>query len=544
MASDQRRIRSNQTMPVRDQQVLPVVAASAAFQTQEVRDPKARGLLVGLQSFNQNLDQYLQVQDAEDKRGGYNSGLAGGDAEKAKRVGRTFAQSFQEGSGAADSIKDAKAIQASYQTDFDKDNGDIESFIKDQYNERTAGLDDGDYQAGYDRTMAEAMQALRSQHGEYQANTIIDQNRANAMERIDQIVAKEVDIMNIFGKEYDPNRLLSEVQSVAADQRIPNTERNEMIFLALNNHAQEGHPEVLEALKESRTDIVTGQKLDPMYNIPKWKQQIDNAIRVAENVQASKTIAGLRAAEKQHENNQEVAMMGVLDLALKGDKIGANKELLRLSLDRGLFTSVKDLVNLRKIVNDGMDDVAEEGEEAVEASGMKSILDGQLSQRGILNLDGISNSGKGRLLSFWNSQEAKRTKADSAPKYHTDPQFQNAEALIKHALGPKVSPWGDWDDRKIAEGAEADSANIEIHLFAQRNPNATVSDLVKKADEIVARFQQNRAVKIRDQLQRNGTPYNSARDVMAGYYAGDIDKVTYGRYLQMFSRLAPTTPPK
>ena len=536
MANTDRRIRANPTMPVREQQVLPVVAASPTFTAQEVRDPAARGLLLGLQSFNQNLDQYLAKQDETDKKQGYISGMAGGDADKAKRVGRTFAQSFQEGSGAANSIKDAKAIQAEYYQNFDKENGDIEAFIKEQYESRTKGLDDGDYRAGYDRTMAEAMQALRTQHGEYQATTIIDQNRANAMERIDQIVAKEVDIMNVFGDEYDPNRLLSEVQAIAADQRIPNTERNEMIFLALNNHAQEGHPEVLEALKQSRTDIVTGQKLDPMYNIPKWKQQIDNAIRVAENVQASKVIAANTAAATQKEQEQEVAMMSVMDLTLAGDTVGAERELLRLSQDRTLFTSVKDLVSLRNIVRDGMDDVAKPFEDEVENGSMKEILDGRLGQRGILNMPGISNAGKGRLLAFWNTVQSQAKENSKITKIHTDPAFKQAELIIDAALAPTKSILDtSFGEQDVMDRNEQEQGKTELLLFALSNPDMATSEILLKADQISKRFLYNRAI---DEGEgRNSTPYRSAEEVIAAWRRGEItDRVTYGRYLKMFPR--------
>src|SRR5688500_7588312 len=150
-------------------------------------DHELRGLVSGLQMLNPELQRYAQISNAVDFERDTKAGTAA--RQKGEELSKDSPHWFKHGymmmDGQVKGDLDGKTILESYTTEFDKDSGDLDQFVREKFQGLTKGIQDESFLEGYNQTIAKHLQSVRQVHNEYQQGQVIQKVESNALQKMD-----------------------------------------------------------------------------------------------------------------------------------------------------------------------------------------------------------------------------------------------------------------------------------------------------------------------------------------------------------------------
>lgn len=539
-----------------------VSASPVAVVAKPDTNSEIEGFIKGLSELNPRLAAKFDESDRKDRSAGADAAKSGMSAEQARQRSKSFLEGYMEGSGEAAAIRDLSELQERYERgEVDKQYGDVNPLISGHYEQKMRGITDPVYRRGFDRIYSQGAQKLRQSHGENLARAAQDTARATAQVRIDYETRRAIEAGETLGPEY-----AARVGEIARDARLTTTEADEQLFLSLKRYSDEGNADVWAITELPRIDPHTGKETPGMYHNPVWKQKIDAARQHALTAGLARKEAQERAAKREREERQMVALMPVMDLYLAGDTEGANRELQRLSQDRSLFSRGDELVAFRRLARQAEVDIERPGEEGRVNDWMVEIYreaSPSMLMR-IVNDEAISAKSKKSLLAEARAEmsrrraeanDARRTAAaekSSANAWVRDPQFDASRDNIRAALKPQKGMFDKIDDSDAALTRAAAQAEAEFINWNANNPNATAAERAEQSRVIIDRYRKQAeyvrpqggigdATRAAEVLARQGVPYRSHAELLADYKAGTLDPDTFMHYSSILTQVRGST---
>jgi hypothetical protein len=277
-----------------------------------------------------------------------------------------------------------------YETKFDKDGGNLDQFIQQQFSERTKGLGDKSFLTGYSASFGQAMEHLRAAHSKFQTQQVVENHESNLLFQIDSTVRADV----TAGRPIDPAKLDALKGEFKKFFGTSGADWNDLLFKSVKRLGDDGNPTVYAFLKEKNADGTPG-----MYYIPKWKTQVDAAEVHAQNVFLEKQTRAYTLAQKQREEKQDTALYSVFDKLYNGDTDGAQTD-FAAQVKSGLFTRASDIVKWQEMFRKVETRELRPDEQAQMSEALAGVVTGKMGVRDILALE-LPPKEKRQLLSEW-----------------------------------------------------------------------------------------------------------------------------------------------
>lgn len=428
--------------------------------------------LEGLSTVNPNIAKFQEGQRANDK----NQIDAGARARatgqtKDPSQGDMWSRGYMRMDGAVKGIADQEKIQTAYNTQFDKDTGDIDSFISAQTGDLMKGMNDPHFKEGYERNLAPALNKMRQDFAEYHTKQVSQRMESNAMTLIETGARDYID----KGQPIPDSWIDNAKNRLRIEMGVPGSRFNDLLFTSLKRMGDEGNFAVYDTLKRPRSDGTPG-----MYFIPAWKEKIDIAQVHAQNVYNEKRNQAEIHAKKDREDRQETSLFSVFDRLTTGDEAGARQQFNTLR-SSGLFSRASDLVKWEKMFDDTSKREARPDQQATEAellSGIYTRKHGYNDVINALNRGDITNTqfksllGETRKLKH-DDRMAAAEEAKAEKGVYSTPQFRFAKEYLNDALKSGSTPL---DPMGIGTNFERTlRANAELRLVQEskdvKNPN-------------------------------------------------------------------------
>lgn len=229
------------------------------------RDPTLQGLLEGLSSISPAIMNKLQ-EVKEDEAGKAVTDRLGG--VEAQSDSANYQYHYLHTDGLVKGQQDATSLWSSYQTEFDKDGGNLEQFLADKYKEQMNGAKDGPFLRGYNKPVADMLENIRKTHLDYQRKTVETRAESNTMQLMDNVVGAFVRQDTPIPEDYLENLEKTTGKHLGVSQQ----RFQELLFETVKRAGDEGHFTAFDLLKKPRSDGSPG-----LYYDPKWKEKIDAA---------------------------------------------------------------------------------------------------------------------------------------------------------------------------------------------------------------------------------------------------------------------------
>jgi hypothetical protein len=190
-----------------------------------------------------------------------------------------------------------KVVQA-YQEGFDKDSGDLEQFLKDQW-ETHAWKDKSDiYTNKFSPLAQKTMQNLRELQGKH----VLEKREAEVGSEIVRMFKGDIEDVSKNGVPWDVGQY--EMRRDGLRKLFPgktNAEMDELVFEAVYQKATETlDPTLFQVFKKDHTDGTPG-----LYNIPKWREKVDQAF--------NRVLSAKNSAYDESEKRADKALKGAAD---------------------------------------------------------------------------------------------------------------------------------------------------------------------------------------------------------------------------------------
>jgi len=489
------------------------------------------GLLNGLSSFNAGLKDYADAKDVIDdksRQDGKHSAARGEDVDKAR--GEAFVNGYMTLKGSIEGERDKADILQKYDTTFDKENGDLEGFIKSYAADKMKGVPQGAFTAGHQETFSPALLKLRKDHKEYQTKRVVADVESNAVELLTGGIGAYVSAGQPVPQEYRD----SIKGYLGANLGVSEARYQDLEFAAVKRLGDEGNFGIYDMFKRPQADGAAGLYFDPA-----WKEKIDQAQLHATNVFLSRQGAAEKAARAAREDAQDVAMLEVFNAE-------DPKEATRMFEQHraaGLFTRASELVKYEKLLTEKVDGKPSINQLDTEMGLLPRALEGNLPLKTILGAD-ITRGQKMGLIAKNKAavDEARRLAATNANaaaarenSVFNDPLYRGAKDYLSTVLRPR--PANDMDfmqvgtpfDRNIQARAEIDYVNA---MKTRRPDEATAV-----AMEIADRYQKQRnnfSPSQRANVAAGSVPFNNIGEAIAAARAGQITPAELNSYTDHF----------
>lgn len=443
-------------------------------------DPTLNSLVTGLTQFNTKLSNYLENQADRDLEDGMTARKTG--APKPEDKGGWFAHGYMVMDGQVKGMQDGTALQTAYDTEFDKEAGDIDGFIKKQWADRTKGLTDEAFMRGYGAEFERAASELRKKHTEYQRVQVLQKHESNGQFLIDQFVGSFAG----RGTVPDTEALDTFKQQLKNQYGFSLSKVNEMMFITAKRLGEEnGNFAIFEMFKKPNADGTPGA-----YYIPKFKEQIDAAQVQAQTRFLQKQNQAYEQMKRLREEKQESAMLAVYTQAIDGDADGARAALRRL-VANGTISHGSDYLKyseaLVKLENRDM-----RKDEQVAMTGLLAgIYSGKVRVKDIID-SGLPPKEQRQLLTELRTKQVQdRTLALQAEANADRPfrshAFKSQEDWIEVELKPIRSPLEPMKEEDLFREGARNQAKLEFTEWVSRNGVKDPETLRAKAVEIVER---------------------------------------------------------
>lgn len=421
--------------PISEPQAKQVVAQPTDQLTLPIQDPDLIGLVKGLTALQPSLQKYV----VNSGQANANRDMAAGSADR--QMGKPVAEgstdwykhAYMMQDGQVNGDKAGNELLQAVATGFNRDTGDINSFIQDHFQKDTQGITDHSYMEGYNESIAPHIQKVRLEQLQYQQDAVVEKVESNGMYKMDKAFQDRI----ATGEPITVDDLEAARKDLNSNFGISNARFNELSFTALDNLGKQGNYAVYDALREKKPDGTPG-----MYNIPAWKARIDSAQIHSQNVFLAKRSAADAALKKEREDHQDTALYGVF-LKMDTDPAAAKVEYAKLRRE-GLFSRASDIIDWDNKFNAASKRDASAAQQDMEVSLQQGIYTGKSRPQEIVQAD-ITPAQKRSLMGEWyrvknDNRQAAAAGQTAADSIYRTQDFRSGETYIETVLRPQASP--------------------------------------------------------------------------------------------------------
>lgn len=486
-----------------------------------MRDPDADALLQGLSQFQPKLAEWAKQKEGEAEDRGSVDRMAGREQQES---GAAYARAYFATDGLVKGQEDGANLMTRYNTEFDKDKGDLEGWLQENYQTRLQGVQDEHYLDGYQKGVVPAFQAIRKAHIDYQREAVETRVKSNAKQLLLNGVRAYV-----TQNQPVPEGYIASIQDyMGKNLGVSSQQFGELLFDSVRQVGDEGHFEAYDLLKKDRPDGSPGIYYDPAFT-----KQIDQAQAHSYNVSEQR-------AHAERDKRQNVALY---DVFAEEDPIKAQVKYDQIK-KAGLFTRADDLIKWDKLMlekSDGKPDVRQ-----LEREGtlLASVYQGKLSYRDILkeNSAGDITSGQrkyllGEIRRVQNeNQQAAAAAGKAEEAIYKTMEFRAADEFLQTTLAKRPRDLLDLPGQRSMEFDQQQLAQARLELVrAAKGKNSTeVQPLV---EEITSRYMKRREGYDREQQKEvaaGRTPFKSLQEVMEAGRKGTLSPDEYRAYSNYF----------
>lgn len=484
------------------------------------KDPDVEALVSGLSMFQPKLQAILQEKNQEEAQQGSFDRQAGAENKDSSAA---YRRAYFATDGLVKAQEDGSALLARYNTEFDKDKGDLEGWLQEHYQGRLKGIQDEDYVEGYQKGLLPALQAIRKSHLEYQKKAVETRVETNAMQLLDNAV-----LPYVTSNQPIPDGYLETIQSDVGGKLGVSRERfNELLFETVRRHGDEGHFKAYELLKMPWKDGTPGLHMDPA-----WAQKIDQA-------QLHSYSAAATRSQHDRDTRQNEALYSVF---AEDDPRKAQEAYNQLKTG-GLFSRADDLIKWDKLFMEKLDGKPDANQLEKEGTILAKIYQGGVSYRDILeaNARGEITSGSRKYLlgEVRRVQTENRTIAAQSEKkedsVYKSVEFKSAEDFLEGMLKPR--PKDDRDFMGVGtpfDRAQLAQAKLEFTRAAKGKSAEEIQPLV---EDITNRYMKRREGYNKDQRENVGSgriPFKSLKEARTAAAQGLLSPDELRQYIDYF----------
>jgi hypothetical protein len=409
--------------------------------------------------------------------------------------------------------------------------GNIDDFVRDQFQKRTNGLTDQSALEGYNQTIIPHLQKIRDTQLEYQKEAVTQKVESNALAKLDSYIRP-------FAENGEP------IPDEGIDQMrgdlgkffgVTGKRYNDLLFNALDRLGKEGNYAVYDGLKKTRADGTPG-----MYFIPAWKERIDAAQIHSQNVFLAKRSAADAALKKEREDRQDTALYDVF-IKMDTDPAAAKVEYAKLRRE-GLFSRASDVIDWDSKFNAASKREASAEQQDQEVTLQQGIYTGKVRPQEIVQAN-ITPAQKRSLISEGykvknDNRQAATAGQTSADAIYRTQDFRSGETYIETVLRPQSSPM---DPMGIGtEFARQQMAAARREFTIRSREVKAPYELQGLAQEISTRYLDRRKdPRVNQELDMAGTlRYSTLEELSTARKAGLItDPIEFGNHLRYFEAL-------
>ncbi|ARO87965.1 hypothetical protein EBAPG3_009405 [Nitrosospira lacus] len=516
--------------PLSAPQTQQVVARPTDQLAAPIQDPELLGLVRGLSTFHPALQQYAVVSGQANADRDIKAGAAAKQQGKPVEEGSSdwYRHGYLMMDGQVKGDLDGKEVTQAYETEFDKDTGNIDDFVRDQFQKRTNGLTDQSALEGYNQTIIPHLQKIRDAHLEYQKEAVSQKVESNALAKLDNYIRPFAE-----NGEPIPDEGIDQLRGdLGKFFGVTGKRYNDLLFSALDRLGKEGNYSVYDSLKKTKPDGTPG-----MYFIPAWKERIDAAQIHSQNVYLAKRSAADAALKKEREDRQDTALYDVF-IKMDTDPAAAKVEYARLRSE-GLFSRASDVINWDTKFNAASKREASAEQQDQEVTLQQGIYTGKVRPQQIVQAD-ITPAQKRSLIAEWyrvknDNRQAAAAGQTSADAIYRTQDFRSGESYIETVLRPQASPL---DPMGIGtEFARQQMAAARREFTIRSRDVKAPYELQGLAQEIATRYLDRRKdPRIQQELDMAGTlRYSTVQELMDARKAGLItDHVELENHIRYF----------
>jgi hypothetical protein len=203
-----------------------------------------------------------------------------------------------------------ESVLSAYDQEFDKDNGDLEAFIKQKWEANKFDDKSEVYMSKFSPLVGKTLEKIRETQGKYTSAKIDSRNNAE----LTRMFAHDINDVMGAGMEYDvPQYEARRANLQAMFPGKTNSQLDELAYQAVLTTMEEtGDTSLVNIFKKPHSDKTPG-----LYEIPKWKDKIDgdvHKILSAKNSARKEAESGMEKALKEAANVKERELLfGIAD---------------------------------------------------------------------------------------------------------------------------------------------------------------------------------------------------------------------------------------
>lgn len=518
------------------QSTTPIQARAAAAPTDnapqylpQTKDANLQGFLEGLQAFSPAVSKWTEQAIDDTKGAAVTDRMAGKEAQQSNWL---YQEHYLHTDGLVKGEQDATKLVTAFNTEFDKDGGDLEGFIKEKYQGFVGGTPPGPYLDGYNKPMVKALETVRQAHTDYQRKAVEAKVETNAMQMLDNGLRA----YTLQGSQV-PDGYISNIRDYMGKNLGVSGQRfDQLLFESVKTLGNEGHFDAYEVLKKPHPDGSPG-----LYDNPEYRAKIEDAQVHSHNVFETRS-----RQDRAQRYNQTM-----YDVFTPDDPKEAAAR-FREAKQSGLFKGdAEGLIKWEKLLLEKVDGKPDITQLENEGPLMMRAIKGKLSQEDVLRAESagqITSSQRRELFKTIRQTEVEnRTLAANEGKageaiYRTR-EFDSVNDYLSGVL--KVRPRDP-----IMSNGQADIEFDTHQLAAARRELFTASrgkkpeELQAIADDITTRY-----IKRRQEAEKGGmtdsqkeaviagqVPYKSIPELIEAARAGLISTDEYKRYSDHLKR--------
>lgn len=486
----------------------------------QVKDPALEGLVSGLSQLQPTLQRYMEQKQAQNAEQATTDSLGGLPPQKDEP---SYTQAYFHAKGVADGQQDASLLLQKYNTEFDKDKGNLDAWLPEQSQTRLKGIQDEDYLSGYRKSITPAFEVIRKQNLDYHRKAVETQVESSAM----QMLSGGVRAYLTTGPEALPDGYITSVRDYMGKHLGVSSQRfDELLFDVVRTEGDNGYIDAYEVLKRDHPDGTPG-----LYNDPAWRQKIDQA------AVHSWTVSQQRAQHDRDER-QNKALFVPFEMLYDGKTKEARAAFDELR-NSGLFSRAEDLIKWEREFSRVQNSEARSDQQEKELTMQAGIYQGKVGIRDVIGAD-LTAPQKRSLLSevrrvqLENQQAAERAgKAEDAVYRTAD--FRTGEEFIKTMLKPRPKDPSDI----FGNGTEFDRAQLAqaVLEFTRGARGKSPQELRESAEEISTRYVKRRTGYDEQQQKDVGEarmPFRNLQEVRDAATKGLISTAEFRSYIDYF----------
>lgn len=507
-------------------QVQSRVSASAADNVPnyipQMKNPDAEAFLQGLGMMNSKL---LEWSDKAKQEEAYNGVLDRQSGKDAQQDGESYKANYFATDGLIKAQEDGTALLAKYNTEFDKDKGDVEGWMRENYQSRLGNIPDEHYRAAYQKGMAPAFQAIREAHLGYQKKAVEVRVESNAMQLIDNGVRAYTSQGQAI-----PTGYLSAIQEhVGQNLGVSQQRFGELLFSAVKRVGDEGHYDAYDVLKADRPDGSPG-----MYYDPKWKEQIDKAQEHSFNMATA-------MAQKAREQRYNKALY---DVFLEEDPKKAQAMFRDMKSSELFKGDTEGLIKWEKLMNEKADGKPDAKQLENEVALLAKVYEGKAGIKEILaqNSNAAITSGQRKYLLSEarrvqnENQQAAAAAGKAEEAIFKTREYADAKDFVGSMLQPRPRDPLNFSGQQTIEFDRANQTMAQREFFMGLK-GKTTAEIQPWAEDVVKRYKARQKDYTEPQqaaVADNKIPFKSLKEVRA--QAKNLSPAEIRRYTLYFSQ--------